>query len=252
MRLSGKVTVITGGNSGIGLGIAEEFINEGASVVILGRNRKTLDEAAEKLGKDSLVIQGDITKMADIENLYDQTESKFGKIDVLVVNAGGGSIVPFSLVEESIFDDGVDLNFKGTFFTIQKALPHLNDNASIIIVSSVAHRLGFPGMSVYGATKAAIRSLARTISAELLPERGIRVNVVSPGPIETPIYNRMGIPEDQVDGMKESFKSLIPLKRFGTTEEIAKTVLFLASSESSFIVGEDISVDGGIVNLGVK
>ena len=252
MRLSGKTAVITGGNSGIGLGIAKEFINEGASVTILGRNRKTLDEAAEKLGKDSLVIQGDITKMADIENLYDQTESKFGKIDVLVVNAGGGSVVPFSLVEESIFDDGVDLNFKGTFFTIQKALPHLNDNASIIIVSSVAHRLGFPGMSVYGATKAAIRSLARTISAELLPERGIRVNVVSPGPIETPIYNRMGIPEDQVDGMKESFKSLIPLKRFGTTEEIAKTVLFLASSESSFIVGEDISVDGGIVNLGVK
>ncbi|MCH8928814.1 MAG: SDR family oxidoreductase [Candidatus Marinimicrobia bacterium] len=252
MRLSGKTAVITGGNSGIGLGIAKEFINEGASVTILGRNRKTLDEAAEKLGKDSLVIQGDITKMADIENLYDQTESKFGKIDVLVVNAGGASVVPFSLVEESIFDDGVDLNFKGTFFTIQKALPHLNDNASIIIVSSVAHRLGFPGMSVYGATKAAIRSLARTISAELLPERGIRVNVVSPGPIETPIFDRMGIPEDQVDGMKESFKSLIPLKRFGTTEEIAKTVLFLASSESSFIVGEDISVDGGIVNLGVK
>lgn len=248
MRLKNKVAVITGGNSGIGLGIAEEFKKQGASIVIFGRNRKTLDEAGKKLGPDVLVVQGDVVYMKEIDRLYKSTVDKFGKIDVLVVNAGGGRFQPFEQVDEATFNSMVDINFKGAFFTIQKALPHLNDGASIILVASVAQSKGFATTSVYSATKAALRSLARTLSAELLP-RGIRVNCISPGPIETPIFHRIGLPEDQVPEMKEGFKQAVPLKRLGTVDEVAKSVLFLASSDSSFIVGEEIQVDGGMGNL---
>ena len=175
-----------------------------------------------------------------------------GKIDVLVVNAGGavgtGSIQPFAEVDEQSFDAMADLNFKSVFFTVQKALPHVNDGASIILVASIAVHKGFPGMSVYGACKGAVRSLARTLSAELMP-RGIRVNVLSPGTIDTPVFDRLGFSEAEAGAMKEQFASLIPMQRMGAPSEMGGVVAFLASSDSSFVVGEEIVADGGVVNV---
>lgn len=248
MRLKNKVTVITGGNSGIGLAVAEEFKAEGAVVAISGRNAETLKEAGKKLGSDTLVVQGDVSNMADLDELFKSVASELGKIDVLVVNAGGGKFQPFEQVDETTFDGMVNSNFKGAYFTIQKALPHLNDGASIVLVASIAQSKGFATTSVYSATKAALRSLARTLSAELLP-RKIRVNVISPGPVETPIFGRMGVPEEQIEEMKKGFTEMVPLKRMGTPKEVAKATLFLASSDSSFVVGEEIQVDGGMANL---
>ncbi|VAX21246.1 3-oxoacyl-[acyl-carrier protein] reductase [hydrothermal vent metagenome] len=248
MKLRDKVAVVTGGNSGIGLSIAEELKKEGAKIAIMGRNEKTLDEAASKLGSGTVIHQGDVTKFDDLDALYAKVDDKLGKIDTLVVNAGGLTAAPFDQVDEAIFDSMSDLNFKGAFFTIQKALPFLNDGASIILISSIAQSLGFPGMSVYGATKAAVRSLSRTLSAELAG-RKIRVNTISPGPVETPIYGRIGVPEDQIDGMKDQFREKPLMKRFGEAREIGTVAVFLASSDSSFIVGEEIVVDGGIVNI---
>ena len=248
MKLKNKVAVITGGNSGIGLGIAEEFKSEGASGVISGRNAKTLSEAKDQLGPNFIPFQGDITKMDDIDKLYQTTTDKYGKIDVLVVNAGMATFIPFDQIDESTFDSMNDLNFKGAFFTIQKALPHLNDGASIILISSVANSKGFPATTVYSATKAALRSLARTISSELL-ERRIRVNTLSPGPIDTPIFHRAGVPEEAVEGMKDQFTQMVPMKRLGTSREIGTAAVFLASQDSSYVVGEELQVDGGMANL---
>lgn len=247
MKLKNKVVVITGGNSGIGLGIAEEFKREGAVGAILGRDLKTLEEAGKKLGENFLAVQGDVTKMNDIDKLYKETAEKFGKVDVLVVNAGIVKIEPLEAVDEASFDNTNDINFKGAFFTVQKALSHLNDGASVILVASIAQSKGFAGMSVYSATKAALRSLARTFSAELVG-RGIRVNCISPGPIDTPIFDK-SLPKEQVNEMREGFKQMVPLKRMGSSSEVARAALFLASSDSSFILGEEIQVDGGMANL---
>jgi len=248
MRLKDKVAVITGGNSGIGFSIAEEFKNQGASVVICGRDRKTLDDSKKKLGRDVLVIQADVTNMADIESLYKSTMERFGKIDSLVVNAGVALFEPVDQVDEKTFDTMVNINFKGAFFTIQKALSYLNDGASIVLISSIAQSKGVATTSVYSATKAALRSLAKTLSADLLPRR-IRVNVVSPGPIETPIFGKLGLPAEALEQAKEGFTQMVPMKRMGTSNEVAKAALFLSSRDSSFITGEEIQVDGGMANL---
>ena len=248
MKLQNKVTVITGGNSGIGLGIAEEFRNQGASVVISGRNRKTLDEAQKQLGENVLVVQADVTHLAGIDRLFKQTSARFGKIDSLVVNAGIAIFQPVDQVDEATFDKIVNINFKGAYFTIQKALPYLNDGASIVLISSIGQSLGLANTSIYSATKAALRSLARTLTADLLP-RGIRVNVVSPGPIETPIFGKLGLSPEAVAQAKEGFTQMVPMKRMGTSQEVAKAALFLASQDSSFIAGEEIQVDGGMANL---
>ncbi len=248
MKLQNKVAVITGGNSGIGLGIAEEFKTEGASGVISGRDTKTLNEAEKKLAPNFMAVQSDVTKMDDLDKLYNSTKEKYGKIDVLVVNSGVATFAPVDYVDEAQFDDMMNINFKGTYFTIQKALPHMNDGGSIILISSIAQSLGVANTSVYAATKAAVRSLARTLSADLLP-RKIRVNVISPGPIETPIFGKLGMPEDQIDGAKEGFRQMVPLKRFGTPAEIAKAAVFFASDDSSYVLGEEIQVDGGMANL---
>jgi len=248
MNLKDKVAVITGGNSGIGFRIAEEFKNQGASVVICGRDRKTLDDSQKKLGRDVLVIQADVANMADIESLYKSTMERFSKIDILVVNAGVALFAPVDQVDEKTFDTMVNINFKGAFFTIQKALSYLNDGASIVLISSIAQSKGVATTSVYSATKAALRSLAKTLSADLLPRR-IRVNVVSPGPIETPIFGKLGLPAEAVGQAKEGFTQMVPMKRMGTSEEVAKAALFLASRDSSFITGEEIQVDGGMANL---
>jgi len=242
------VAVVTGGNSGIGRAIAQEFSNQGAELAILGRSAESLQETVKAIGNGTLPVMGNVTELADLDRLYAETNEKLGKIDVLVVNAGVATTAPLEAADEAHFDSLSDVNFKGAFFTVQKALPYLNDGASIVLVSSAANQLGWAGFSVYSATKAAVRSLARSLSAELLP-RGIRVNVLSPGPIETPIFNRMGLPEADLKQMAENIHSMTPIGRFGAPEEMAKAALFLASSDSSYVVGAELVADGGVSQL---
>ena len=248
MKLSKKIVVITGGNSGIGLGIAREFARQGASIVIFGRNQESLESATAEIGGETLVVQGDVTSVSDLDRLFESTVQKFGKIDVLIVNAGVARPAPVDEVDEDAFDFLSDINFKGAFFTVQRALPRLNDGASIILTSSTANSIGMPGMAVYGATKAAVRSLARTLSAELLP-RGIRVNTLSPGAIETPIWGRTGLQQEELDQMASELGSQIPMGRFGTSDEMAKAALFLASDDSSYVAGAELVVDGGLTQI---
>jgi NAD(P)-dependent dehydrogenase (short-subunit alcohol dehydrogenase family) len=243
-KLTGKVAVVTGGNSGIGLATAKRFREEGAKVAISGRDQKTLDEAVKTIGGDVIAVRGDVSRLADLDKFFQTVADKFGKIDVLFANAGIAKFAPVTDSTEALFDETFDVNVKGVYFTIQKALPLLNDGASIIINSSVASESGTAGASIYSATKAAIRSFARTLTTELIG-RGIRINVVSPGPITTPILSRSGLPQDVVDGFARELVAKVPMKRFGRPEEVADTVLFLATPASSYITGIDINVDGG-------
>jgi NAD(P)-dependent dehydrogenase (short-subunit alcohol dehydrogenase family) len=247
-KLEGKVAVVTGGNSGIGLSTAKRFADEGASVVIAGRDQKTLDAAVKTIGNGVLAVQADVSKLSDIDKLYRAVSQKFGKIDVLFANAGVAKFAPLSDSTEALFDELFNINVKGVFFTIQKALPLLAEGASIIINSSVANATGVANTSIYSATKAAIRSFARTLTTELA-ERKIRVNVVSPGPIVTPIFGRTGLPQEVVDDFAKHIVEKVPAKRFGQPEEIANTVLFLASSEAGYISGVDLKVDGGMAQV---
>ena len=244
-RLEGKVAVVTGGNSGIGLATAKRLQQEGARVAISGRSRKTLDEAVRTIGNGVLAIQADVAKMAELDKLYAEVSQKLGKIDVLFVNAGVAKLAPLAETSESIYDEQFDINIKGAYFTIQKALPVLNDGASIILNTSVADSQGNVGTSAYSATKAALRSLARTAAAELVG-RGIRVNAVAPGPIVTPIFGRTGLPQETVDEWAKAIVERVPMKRFGQPEEVAATVAFLASQDASYITGVEINVDGGL------
>ena len=239
-RLEGKVAVVTGGNSGIGLATAKRFQDEGARVAISGRSQKTLDEAGKALGPDALAVQADVSKLPDADKLFAAVAKKFGKIDVLFVNAGVGTFAPADAVTEADYDEQFDINTKGAYFTIQKALPHLNDGAAIILNTSVASHKGIANGTVYAATKAAMRSLTRSFAAELVG-RNIRVNAVAPGPIETPIFGRNGIPKEAL----QEFVKGVPMKRAGTSEEVAGAVAFLASSDSSYITGVELDVDGG-------
>jgi NAD(P)-dependent dehydrogenase (short-subunit alcohol dehydrogenase family) len=243
-RFEGKTVVVTGGNSGIGLATAKLFHDQGARVAISGRDQKTLDEAAKNIGADTLAVKADVSKLADIDKFFAQVTAKFGKIDALFANAGIAKFAPVGDSTEQLFDETFDINVKGLYFTLQKALPHLNDNAGIVLNSSVVNAKGYPATTVYSATKAAVRSLARTFAAELV-DRGIRVNVVSPGPIETPILGRGGMPQAAQEQFAENIKARVPMKRFGTPEEVGHAVLFLASSEASYITGVDLKVDGG-------
>jgi NAD(P)-dependent dehydrogenase (short-subunit alcohol dehydrogenase family) len=247
-RLENKVAVITGGNSGIGLETAKEFIAEGARVAIFGRDRKTLDDAAASLGSNAIAIQGDVTSPGDLEKLFTSTITAFGKVDILFANAGVALFAAFEQTDEKLFDANMDINVKGSFLTVQKALPVLNKNASIIFNTSVVNVKGFPGTSAYAASKAALRSLTRTLATELIGN-GTRVNAVAPGPIDTPIYGRLGMPQEAVQEMAKGFENLNPMKRFGKSIEVAKTVLFFASDDSSYITGVEIAVDGGMTQL---
>jgi len=247
-KLAGKVAVITGGNSGIGLATAKVFQTEGATVVITGRRKEAVEAAVKEIGGNSIGFTSDTANLNAIRELYRDVNERVGKIDVLFLNAGVAKFGPVDSVDEATFDDMVNVNFKGLFFNVQYALPVLNDNASIILTTTMADRKGYPNTSVYSATKAAVRSLARTLSAELVG-RGIRVNAVSPGPIETPIFGKLGVPEERVPGLKEGFKDVVPMKRFGSADEIAKPALFLASDDSSFVLGVELMVDGGTAQL---
>ena len=248
MKLEDKIAVITGGNSGIGRATAEEFQRQGAKVVIFGRNRETVDATVQALGDGAVGIQGDVSRLDDLDRLFSEVKERFGRIDVLVANAGIAPPAPIEQVDEASFDQLIDVNVKGLFFTVQKALPLLTEGASIVLTGSSVTYRGMANMSVYAATKAAVRSLARTFSVELLP-RGIRVNVLSPGPIETPIFGRMGLPEEALEEMAQGITQQVPMGRFGSADEMAKAVLFLASSDSSYVVGADLLADGGFATL---
>src|SRR5215213_2009093 len=245
-KLEGKVAVVTGGNSGIGLATAKEFRREGAKVVITGRDARTLAEAAREIGGDVLALRSDASSLADIDELFAAVKERYGRVDVLFVNAGVGKFAPLEETDEGLFDQIMDINFKGAYFTVKKALPLLSDGASVVLNTSVVAHVGFPNSSVYSASKAALLSLVRTLSADLAGRR-IRVNAVSPGPVETPIFGRMGLPAEA----KQGFGEQVPLRRLGRPEEIAKAVAFLAGPDSSFLLGTEIVADGGVISLRV-
>jgi len=246
--LTGKVAVITGGNSGIGLATAHEFKKNGAKLVIFGRSRKSLDQAAASLGGGVATVEGDVRNLGDLERLFKLTGEQFGKIDVLVANAGIAKFSPIDVFPEALFDELCDTLFKGVFFTVQKALPHLRDGASVILVStSEAPKEARIGNSIYLAAKAAVRALAKSMSMEFLARR-IRVNALSPGMTETPITTRPGglpggMTPEQVAAAVTGF---IPLHRRAKPEEMAKAILFLASDDSSYCLGSELLVDGGL------
>jgi NAD(P)-dependent dehydrogenase (short-subunit alcohol dehydrogenase family) len=247
-RFTDKVAVVTGGNSGIGLATAKAYRREGARVAITGRSEATLKAAQKELGPEALVLRADAAKIAEIAAAMDQIRSKFGRIDALFVNAGIGRFVPLEEVTEAFFDETMATNLKGTYFTVQKAAPLLARGAAVVLNASINAHRGLAGSSVYGASKAAVVNLAKTLSADLLP-RGVRVNVISPGPVATPIFDRMDLPEEQTRQLKEWISSQVPLKRFGRPEEIAAAVLYLSSSESQFVVGTELILDGGFLQL---
>lgn len=243
-KLENKVAVITGGNSGIGLATAQLFARQGARVVITGRNQQTLDSAISQIGFDAIGVASNTADLTQIDQLYQQVYQTFGKIDILAINAGVYVTGPLSDYTEAMFDQTSDINFKGVFFSVQKALPYLNDGASIVLTGSTVSDKGLPTIAAYAATKAAVRSLARSFSAELL-ERKIRVNVLSPGPVDTPVFERSGASQEEIAGAKAYMAQATPVKRMGTTEEMAQAFLYLASDDSKFMVGGELLLDGG-------
>ena len=247
-KLEGKVAVITGGSSGIGLATAKRFVEEGAHVVIIGRREKELKEAAAFIGRNVTTVAGDVSRLEDLDRLYVVVKEKHGHIDVLFANAGAGTVAPLEVGTEGHFDQTFDVNVKGMFFTVQKALPLFKDGGSIILNSSVSNVLGVPGFTAYAASKAAVRNFARGWTMEL-KDRKIRVNSMSPGPIETAALEKTGLTAEQAEQAAAQFASQVPLGRRGQPEEIAAAVLFLASDESSYITGVDLAVDGGMAQV---
>jgi NAD(P)-dependent dehydrogenase (short-subunit alcohol dehydrogenase family) len=247
-KLDGKVAVITGGSSGIGLATAQRFAAEGAHVFITGRRKEELDQAVKLVGKNVTAVQGDVAKLADLDCLYAAVKREKGHVDIVFANAGGGEFVPLGSITEEHFDKTFDINVKGLLFTVQKALPLLRDGGSIILNASIAGSKGLEAMSVYCATKAAVRSFARTWTVDL-KARKIRVNALSPGPIDTPAMNGLGKTEAEVNQFKSSMAGAVPLGRIGLSDEIAKAALFLASDDSSFVTGIELFVDGGMAQI---
>jgi len=242
-KLKEKIAVITGATSGMALATAKLFVNEGAYVFVTGRRQAQLDAAVKGIGKNVTGVQGDAGNLADLDRLFETVKAKKGHIDILFASAGAGDFnVPIGSVTEASFDHTFDVNVRGTLFTVQKALPLMRDGGSIIMTGSIASVKGFPGMSVYNASKAAIRSFARTWTLDLKARR-IRVNVLSPGTIDTGVF--VGVPQE----VKDQFVSLIPMGRIGESEEIAKVALFLASEDSSFVTGIELFVDGGAAQI---
>ena len=243
-KLAGKIAVVTGGSTGIGLATAKLFADEGARVYITGRREAELSQAVQEIGKGAIGVRGDVSNLDDLDALYAKIKEQSGRIDVLFANAGIGEFVPLGQITEEHFDKTFGVNVKGLVFTVQKALPLMSVGGSIVLNASVASIKGLGEFSVYSATKAAVRSFARSWTVDLKGQ-GIRVNVVSPGPVDTPILDGLGTP-DVVAQTKEHLASLVPLGRMGEPDEIAKAVLFLASEDSSFVSGAELFVDGGL------
>ena len=243
-RFNGKVVVVTGGTSGIGLATAKAFVAEGASVFVTGRRQETLDAALEQIGGQATGVQGDMSKLADIDRLYDAVRERHSQIDVVFANAGGGTMVPLGAITEEDYQTTFDTNVKGVLFTVQKALPLLKDGASIILTGSTTSISGTPAFSVYSATKAAVRNFARNWILDL-KDRHIRVNTISPGVTDTAGLNELLGGGEEAQGVKDYFATLIPQGRVGQPEEIASAVLFLASDDASFVNGVELFVDGG-------
>ena len=244
-KLKNKVAVITGANSGIGLATAKLFLEEGAKVVLSGRREEALKEAASSLKGDFITVVADVAKPEDNTNLINRSKEAFGNIDILFLNAGVATPTPTSDVTESHYNEIFDINVKGPILAVKEALPHINDGGTILFTNSVVHQKGIDGMGVYSASKGALRAYSRVLTSEV-KSRGIRVNSIAPGPIETPIYGKMGMPQDVVEEMGKGFAAMVPLGRFGTSEEVANTALFLASDDASYINGIEIEVDGGM------
>lgn len=242
-NLQGKVAVVTGGNSGIGYASAKKLKENGANVIITGRSEERVSKAADELGVEGIVA--DVSSLNAIDDLVAQVKERHTNVDILFVNAGIFTPAPVGQITEELFDSQMDINFKGAVFTTEKFLPILNDGASIINLSSVNAYTGMPNTAVYAATKAALNSYTRTAATELAP-RKIRVNAVNPGPVNTPIFGKTGMLEEQVKGLAATMQERVPLKRFGEPEDVANLVTFLASDEASFITGGEYNVDGGI------
>ena len=246
-RLKNKVVVITGGNSGIGFGIAQEFKNEGAKGVIVGRNQETLDSSIAQLGGNYIAINADVTNVTDLERVFKEIAEKFGKIDVIVANAGAGAVGTVATIDEADFDKAIDLNLKSVYFTVQKALPYMNDGGSIILIGSNAAHRAYANFTLYGAAKAAVIYLAKGFSSDLL-DRKIRANVITPGTTDTPAFDKF-VPADQMEAVKKHFADQMPIGRIGQPSDIGKTAVFLASDDSSFMLGAELLVDGGMTYL---
>ena len=247
-KLSGKIALVTGGSSGIGLATAKRFASEGAHVFITGRRKAELDAAAKELGGNATAVRSDVANLADLDRLFDTIKQQKGRLDVLFANAGGGGLVPLGQITEEHFDKTFDTNVRGLLFTVQKALPLMQPGSSIILNASTTSIKGTPAFSVYSATKAAVRSFARNWTLDL-KERKIRVNAVSPGVVPTPGYDLIGLTKEQVQGFVDSMAAAIPLGRVGVPDEIAKAVVFLASDDSSFVNGIELFVDGGMAQI---
>ena len=246
-RLKNKVAVITGGNSGIGFGIAQAFKNEGVKGTIVGRNQETLASAAAQLGDDFIAMNADVTNLADLERMFAETAKKFGKIDVLVANAGAGTTGTVAVTSEADYDKLMDLNLKSVYFTVNKALPFMNDGGSIILIGSNAAHRAYPSFGLYGAAKAAVIFLAKAFSNDLL-DRKIRANVITPGTTDTPAFDKF-VPAEQIEAVKQHFAGVMPIGRIGQPSDIGKTAVFLASDDSSFMLGAELLVDGGMTYL---
>nr|WP_199080031.1 glucose 1-dehydrogenase [Pedobacter sp. ASV19] len=246
-RLKNKVAVITGGNSGIGLGIALEFRNEGAQGAIVGRNSETLASSVAQLGDNFIAINADVTNLTDLESVFKDTAEKFGKIDVIVANAGAGVVGTVATFDEAAFDQAMNLNLKSVYFTVQKALPYMNDGGSIILIGSNAAHRAYANFTLYGAAKAAVIYLAKGFSSDLL-NRKIRANVITPGTTDTPAFDKF-VPAEQMEAVKKHFADQMPIGRIGQPADIGKTAVFLASDDSSFMLGAELLVDGGMTYL---
>jgi NAD(P)-dependent dehydrogenase (short-subunit alcohol dehydrogenase family) len=247
-KLEGKSAVITGGSSGIGLATAKRFVSEGAYVFITGRRQKELDAAVSEIGKNVTVIQSDVSNLADLDKLYNTVKEQKGHIDILFANAGIGEFAPLGEISEEHFDKIFGINVKGLLFTVQKALPLFQDGSSIILNASIAASKGIEAFSIYNATKAAVRSFARTWTVDLR-HRKIRINAVSPGPIDTPAIEGLVEDKEQVEQLKKNLITAVPMSRMGNPDEVAKVVSFLASDESSYITGIELFVDGGMAQI---
>lgn len=247
-KLQNKVAVITGANSGIGLATAKLFLKNGAKVVLAGRRQDALNEATNGLSGDFITVVADVSKDEDNITLIKKAVEKYGNIDVLYLNAGVAPLATTTDITTAHYNEVFDINVKGPILATKEALPHMNDNGSILFTNSIVHQKGFDGLSVYSASKGALRAYARVLTSEV-KSRGIRVNSIAPGPIDTPIYGKMNLPQDVVEEMGKGFASQVPLGRFGTSEEIANTALFLASEDASYINGVELEVDGGLSQI---